>query len=202
MKIQAYIESGIIEEFCLGLLSEEQAKEVTKMALLFPEIQREIVKTEEALANYAETSLNDDLKGKIIGVLRDLQSEEEIKLENPPFIHRYSDAAKWNAALTGIEPTIEYNGLKVHFLRKSKEVQLCLAWLKSDLVEDAHHRDDFQESFLILEGACECKLGNKAISLQPGDYVDIPFDTPHTIKVVTPSNGFLKALIQRKKTVA
>lgn len=202
MNVQAYIESGIIEEFCLGLLSDDQAKEVMKNALLFPEIQQEIEQTEEALAAYARTPPRPALKEQVLKVLDDIRSEEEIKPDNPPPIHRYSDAAKWNEALSGIEPNLEHSDLKLFFLRKTKESQLCIAWLRTELVEDAHHRNEFQESFLILEGTCECILGNRTIHLQPGDYVDIPFDTPHTIKVTSTSKGFLKALIQRAKLAA
>jgi mannose-6-phosphate isomerase-like protein (cupin superfamily) len=202
MNVQAYIESGIIEEFSLGLLSDDLAKEVMAKALLFPEIQQEIEEMEEALAAYARTPPRAALKEQLMNVLRDLRLEEEIKPENPPSIHRYSDAAKWNKALIGIAPNLAFNDIKLYFLRKTKENQLCIAWLQSELAEDAHCRDEFQESFLILEGTCECSLGNRTIQLQPGDYVDIPFDTPHTIKVTSTSNGFLKALIQRTKLAA
>lgn len=202
MNVHVYIESGIIEEFCLGLLSDEKAKVVMANALLFPEIQQEIEQTEEALAAYARTPPRAELREQLLKALRDVRSEEEIKPENPPHIHRYSDAAKWNSALIGIEPNLEHNGLKLYFLRKSKASQLCIAWLQSELVEEAHHRDEFQESFLILEGTCECTLDNRTIHLQPGDYLDIPFNTPHTIKVTSTHNGFLKALIQRNKLAA
>jgi quercetin dioxygenase-like cupin family protein len=87
-------------------------------------------------------------------------------------------------------------------LRETEEWQLCVAWLQTDLIEEAHHQNEFQESFLILEGTCECDLGGKIIRLQPGGYLDIPFDTPHVIKVTTPENGFVKALIQRRKVAA
>lgn len=202
MNVQKYIESGIIEEFCLGLLSDDQAKEVMANASLFPEIQQEIEQTEEALAAYAHTPPRPALREQVLKALSDVRSEEKINPKNPPPIHRYSNAAKWNEALSGIEPNLEHNGLKLFFLRKTKESQLYIAWLRSELVEDAHHRNEFQESFLILEGTCECILGNQTIQLRPGDYVDIPFDTPHTIKVTSTANGFLKALIQRAKLAA
>ncbi|WP_298362469.1 cupin domain-containing protein [Runella sp.] len=128
--------------------------------------------------------------------------EEAIQLTKPPLINRHSDIKKWNEALTGIQPNFEYEGLKVHFLRQTEELQLCVAWLQSDMVEKAHHRDEFQESFLILEGTCDCDLGDRIVSLQPGGYLDIPFDTPHTIKVTSPENRHVNALIQRRKVAA
>lgn len=202
MDIQAYIESGILDEYCLGVLSQQQSEEVERLAALFPEIQQEIELAEAALLAYVATPPRPALKEQIMGTLYNLKLEEEIHLYNPPLINRYSDISKWNQVLIGIEPNFEYDGLKVHFLRETEELQLCVAWLQSDMVEEAHHRDEFQESFLILEGTCECDLGGKIVSLQPGGYLDIPFDTPHVIKVTSPENRYVKALIQRRKVAA
>ncbi len=202
MDVQAYIESGVVEEYCLGLLSEHQSLEVKRLAALFPKIQQEIKNTEAALCNYAEVPPRSALKEQIMGTLQNLKLEEEIHLENPPLINRHSDINKWNKALAGIEPTLEYDGLKVHFLRETDELQLCVAWLHTSLIEQEHHREEFQESFLILEGTCDCDLGGTIVSLQPGGYLDIPFDTPHIIKVTSPEIGYVKALIQRRKIAA
>lgn len=202
MDVRAYIESGVVEEYCLGLLLPKQSEEVERMARLFPEIQQEIELTEAALFAYADTPPRPALKEQIMNTLHNLKQEEQIHLYDPPLINRYSDINKWNQVLVGIEPNLEYDGLKVHFLRETEELQLCVAWLQSDMIEEAHHRDEFQESFLILEGTCDCDLGGKIVSLQPGGYLDIPFDTPHVIKVTSPENGHVKALIQRRKVAA
>lgn len=202
MDVRTYIESGIVEEYCLGLLPEPQCEEVRRLAALFPEIQQEIEITEAALFAYLDKPPRPALKDQIMGALQNLKLEEDIQLTNPPLINRHSDIDKWNEALTGIEPNFEYDGLKVRFLRQTEELQLCVAWLQSDMIEEAHHRDEFQESFLILEGTCDCNLGDTIVSLQPGGYLDIPFDTPHTIKVTSPENGHVKALIQRRKVAA
>ena len=42
MDIKAYIESGILEEYVSGLLSEEDSAEVDRIAGLYPEVQEEI----------------------------------------------------------------------------------------------------------------------------------------------------------------
>ncbi|MFN8345622.1 MAG: hypothetical protein U0X91_11490 [Spirosomataceae bacterium] len=202
MNVQAYIESGIVEEYCLGLLSEQQCKEVEQVAAAFPEIAQEIALTEAALSAYTEKTPRPGLKSQIMGALHNLKLEEAIRLNAPPLINRHSDIQKWKEALVGIEPKHEIDGLKVCFLHETEELQLCVAWLQTDLTEAEHHQDEFQESFLILEGTCDCDLGGKIVSLQPGGYLDIPFNTPHVIKVTTPENGHVKALIQRRKVAA
>jgi hypothetical protein len=148
----------------LGLLSQHQSEEAERMAALFPEIQQEIELTEAALFAYTDTPPRPALKEQIMGTLQNLKLEEDIPLYNPPLINRYSDINKWNEVLVGITPNFEYDGLKVHFLRETEELQLCVAWLQSDMVGEAHHRDEFQESFLILEGTCDCDLSGKSLA--------------------------------------
>ena len=202
MNVPAYIESGIIEEFCLGLLPDDLAKEVVIFAGLYPEIQREIESVEATLSVYATTSPVPEGRQKMLDIFHQLALDEYIDIYNPPLIHPHSNMVRWQEAIAGISPNVEYDGLKLYFLRNNKEIKLCIAWLQSELLEEGHPPEDFQESFLILEGTCQCDLGDTVVNLQPGDYLNIPFDTRHTIKVTSAPNGFLKALIQRRKAAA
>lgn len=54
MDLKAYIESGILEDYVLGLTSEEQALEVEKNSQQYPELKAELNKIEEALESYAQ----------------------------------------------------------------------------------------------------------------------------------------------------
>jgi hypothetical protein len=47
MDITAFIESGIIENYCLGFCTEEEALEVEKLAAVHPAIQNEIEKVRD-----------------------------------------------------------------------------------------------------------------------------------------------------------
>lgn len=53
MNIQAYIESGIIEEYVLGTVSPQEKQEVECMSHIYPEIKAELLRTEDALEQYA-----------------------------------------------------------------------------------------------------------------------------------------------------
>lgn len=53
MDIQAYISSGILESYVLGLASEKERAEVEKLSNQFPEIREEIRSIEASLENYA-----------------------------------------------------------------------------------------------------------------------------------------------------
>jgi anti-sigma-K factor RskA len=56
MNVQAYINSGIIEDYCLGVLSPEEQRSVAQNALLYEDIQAAIEENELALKQYVEDS--------------------------------------------------------------------------------------------------------------------------------------------------
>lgn len=53
MNIQAYIESGILEEYVLGTVTPQEKQEVECMSHIYPEIKAELLRTESALEEYA-----------------------------------------------------------------------------------------------------------------------------------------------------
>lgn len=84
MNIQEYIESGIIECYVLGAVSEEEKAEVEQMAALHPEIKAEIEANKFALAEYIlqfQCQPPQDLKNKVIEKLQSLAENDEDELE-------------------------------------------------------------------------------------------------------------------------
>lgn len=53
MDIQAYISSGILETYLMGLASPQEAQEVETLAVKFPAIRIELTKIENAISEYA-----------------------------------------------------------------------------------------------------------------------------------------------------
>lgn len=56
MQVQAYINSGIIEDYCLGLLGPKEREEVAQFALQHEEIRIAIEECEYALKRFVEDS--------------------------------------------------------------------------------------------------------------------------------------------------
>jgi anti-sigma-K factor RskA len=80
MNIQAYIESGILEEYVLGSVSPQEKQEVECMSHIYPEIKEELLRTESALEEYAlkhQTSPPASLKESIFAQMN-FDSVEEI----------------------------------------------------------------------------------------------------------------------------
>jgi anti-sigma-K factor RskA len=59
MDLEKYLSSGVIEDYCLGVLSPEETQEVAKNAEQFPEIEEAIREVEEVLKKYT-TDLDKD----------------------------------------------------------------------------------------------------------------------------------------------
>lgn len=199
--MENYTESGIIEAYCLGLLPENEAAAITLAAAKDPLLQQKIVETEEALKNYGHVSHASSLKESILDRLSSIPVAAKIDIANPPLINRNSDVDDWNEAIAHIEPETDHGNIKTSFITYSDQLQLCIAWLFDRLEEDEHHEDEFEESFLILEGSCECNIGGKIFRLKAGDFLDIPYNTHHTI-ISTSPQGYVKAIIQRRKNAA
>ena len=195
------MEPGKLEDYCLGLLPDAEATAITAAVKQDPLLLQRIVEIENSLVHFSAVHTEPSLKEKIIGSLDQRKLNSGMDLSNLPLIDRNSDAGDWNELLKGIEPDKDFGALKVRFLKEDTDFELCLAWLSDELSETEHHADEFAESFLILEGSCECNIGGQVFHLKVGDYLDIPYDTPHTIRS-TSTLGHVKALIQRKKIAA
>jgi anti-sigma-K factor RskA len=85
MNIQAYIESGILEEYVLGTVSPQEKQEVECMSHIYPEIKEELLRTESALEEYAlkhQATPPPSLKESIFAQMSfDAPAEEEYKAE-------------------------------------------------------------------------------------------------------------------------
>ncbi|GAB3168457.1 anti-sigma factor [Telluribacter humicola] len=73
MNIQAYIESGILEEYVLGTVSSQEKQEVECLSKIYPEVKSELLKLEQAMESYAlehQTPPPAHLKGKIFDQMK------------------------------------------------------------------------------------------------------------------------------------
>lgn len=83
--IKQYIESGVIEEYVLGKLSEQERAEVECLSTTYPEISKEVEESLISLTLFAEIGATDpkpELKEKIWeSILIETKSENIIKLQ-------------------------------------------------------------------------------------------------------------------------
>jgi mannose-6-phosphate isomerase-like protein (cupin superfamily) len=199
MDVKQIIDSGILEEYVLGLLDEKQAVELTTLLKTNPLLEEEVSNIEKDLMKAHKIQPQKELFSMVEEKIALIQEEEYLNLENLPLIHKYSDHRRWNTLLMDVGANESMDRLDVNILKNTNEVTLYLAWLKDDLMEDGHDTDEFKESFFILEGSCECNFDGKIFTLQAGDFIDIPHKTKHSFKNTSTDLAYVKALIQRVK---
>lgn len=177
------MESGIIEAYCLGQLDSLEMQEVERTAQRYLDIRAEIHHTDATLRQLAtETTALRDRKESIMRTLHQLHMEQTMDLDNLPLLSRYSDHRLWLELVRSLEPVDRHDSFYYRVLQEKPNLVQTLIWLEDVLEEDGHDPENFQESMLVLDGECECKLGSETIRLGPGGFLAIPANTPHIIR--------------------
>lgn len=196
MDLQAYIKSGIIEDYCLGALSAEDSKKVAQLALDFPEIKQEVDAYTEALGQYgADTTQFSaaDAKHKIFSTITNLITEETANAQQLPLLNKYSEHTNWLKIVKPMLPEKLHKPTLVRSLRNDDYISQLLIWTKVDFPEEIHNNE--QECFIILEGRCRCHIGDQIIEMGPGDFLEVPMYQHHDVQILET----VLALVQRIK---
>lgn len=187
MNLQSYIESGILELYVLDQLGSDEREEVERMLSVFPEIRAEYEKIQVALEMYAASRAIQPsplVKEKIKESISNLEKEEDMDLQNLPFITKHSDHTKWlNLVKDLIPEKIEKDGIFTSILQQSDKIVQLLVVTSADIADEVH--DESHESFLILKGSCKCTLGNEVRIMEPGDYMAIPLYEHHEVEILS-----------------
>lgn len=195
LDIKQYLESGIIEDYCFGVLSESETQEVLLIANTFPEIQQAIFDTQNTVEKLAQSLSKQppvELKEKLLSVMENLQLEESISIDNLPLISKYSNSKLWLDFAKPLLPADTMEDIHLQVLKDDSNIFLTIIWTKTDIPSEVHENE--KESFLILEGECECFVGDKRYILGPGDFFEVPMYMDHDVKLLTPS---VVAILQR-----
>jgi mannose-6-phosphate isomerase-like protein (cupin superfamily) len=198
MDLQTYISSGIIEDYCLGLLSAEEKSHLEQLAAQHPEIQEAINGyriTLEAYAAEQAVAPNNPLKDKILGLVDNLAKEANFDQQNLPVVNHFSDRGKWMEFARPLIPAGLKNETFMFPLRDEAGVEQYAVWTDLDIPDEDH--DDLIESFFVLEGICDCYVGDKMYRLGPGDFLEIPLYTSHNVQLI--NSVPVIAILQRLK---
>lgn len=195
MNIRDYIDSGSLEAYCLGMLNTDRISEVESLRRKHPEVESEIRSIEAALRKYAKTvgsKMSETLQDEIWELLANVNRERTIRMDCLPLINRFSDPIAWLEFAKPLIPEPLADDRFIQVLRKSDTVVQMLLKSKTDFVNEVHTSE--RESFIILEGECECTVGNTIFQLGPGGFTEIPLFTDHDVRILTPH---VTAILQR-----
>ena len=194
MDVNAYINSGKLEQYCLEAYNTELGNEIAGLCTLYPEIKQELTALEiafEQLAKSQAIAPNPQIKDRIFAAID--FSDEVISLDNLPPTNKYSGYKSWLKAVEHLIPAEPFEDFFMEVLRQDEQIAQMLVVTKLNVPEEVH--EVVAESFFILKGTCICKVGNQFYTLNAGDYLDIPLHTTHDIKIVSP---YVVAILQNQ----
>ncbi|WP_276497112.1 cupin domain-containing protein [Pontibacter litorisediminis] len=201
--ITAFIESGVLELYVMGVASPEEVLAVEEMAAAHPEVQQEIEQTRLAMEHYAQAHAvkpRRTVKTLLLATIDYLERMKQGELpESPPILtpdSRISDYAKWLNREDAVMPD-GADSMYAKIIGYTPKSTTAILWVKDRSEEEIHH--DEYERFLILEGACRFTTGDTVHHLAAGDFLEVPLHTPH--HVVVTSATPCKAILQRLSIV-
>lgn len=197
MNLQPYIASGILELYVLDLLSPAEKIGVERMLKVYPILKEEVLAIESALENYAHINAiqpSKKLEKEIAEIVNNLAIEQHISFEQLPRINEYSNYLNWLPLIDQIKPNKIDGGIFNKVLQHNEQITQVLVVSEIDIPEEVH--EDEHESFLILEGNCECIVSGKSRLMGPGDFMAIPLYEPHDVIVKSKQ---VTAILQRVK---
>jgi len=187
MDVQKFIQSGILEEYCLGLLSDEESAYLMQVAMLFPSIKSELTAIEQTLEKLAEATAIEPPAGTKERILASLGFTDEDTvpdINQMPATDKNTDLQTWLNAAAHLIPENPTKPFTFHKLRKDEHFQQTLIIATTHVPEEEH--DNYLESFFILKGHCECTVGNDIYHLGAGDFLEIPLYVKHNVKITSP----------------
>jgi len=198
VNIQAYIDSGIIEVYCLGFTTPEEASEVEEMAALYPQVAAEIERIRTTFNDFiGRQEITPSVKVKQ-GVMRTIYKQQsQTKHEYVPLLdelkdsHLLFDTVKANQ-LAATSSTDE--DLTILELPSTKEVINLAVWAKTGVGEENH--EAFDEYVAIMKGSCNMYLNEEKISFSEGAIIHIPRQVTH--RAVVTSEEPMFAIVQRQ----
>ena len=171
---------------------------------------KEIEQSEEALMAYARLhavapplSMRDKILGKIQKISEQQVNRHSFTLANAPLLTPEANWLDWVEAVKGIMPPDDFEAVHLHTFRNDDVAEMHLAWVIEEVPEEVHH--DVLESFILLEGTCQCHIINedgsvRIVRMREGDYISFKIGEVHDIQIT--SSEPAKAILQWLKIAA
>lgn len=183
------VESGLLEAYAIGEISNEHQLLIEKAIQTDPSIKNELKEIELALENYAKAHAvaPDPTVFPMLLAVKDF-TERMQNGEQPkpvPFLSpssKIEDYEEWITRDDLQEPS-EYDSMHGKIIGSDEEKTTLIVWLK-DGAPDETHTDEY-EKFLILEGTCDITIGENIHSLKAGDFLAIPLFINHRVEVTS-----------------
>lgn len=202
MDTNIYIASGILESYCLGLVTKAERVEVEQYAKQYPEIREELAEINDSLEMYAfEKGVEPAASVKTKVLLRVYEQQCGAGKMYPPLIKENTvagDFKKWIDINKITEPAGPFDNLTTAYLPSTDVVTNFIVWAKKGHEQEEHN--EYYEFIVILKGHCDMYFGATKKHYNTGDIIIIPPHIPHS--AVITSEEPMVALVQRQVIAA
>ncbi len=193
-------------DISLQSLSELLADESGNKALTV----NDLAQTEDALLAFAQAHAVKpplSMRDKILANMQKLKAQEDNRqpftVDNLPILTAESNWLDWETAVKDIAPPVDFEDVHMHLLEDNDRRELNLVWVKQEVPEEVHH--DVLESFILLEGTCECHITGedgklRVVRMREGDYIGFKIGEVHDIMITSAAPA--KAILQWLKIAA
>lgn len=198
MNATEFIQSGIIETYCLGFTSNEENILVEKMAAEHKEVKNEIERVRTSFKEFLVRRKIQPSPSVKKSVMKNIYSQQATaNKEWVPLMNEEVDFKRFYEAVEAnklVAPVDFYDNLFVQQLPCTNEVINFAVWAKAGHEKEVHF--DYNEFIAILEGSCNMLMEGKIIAYQKGEVITIPPGIPHQAIVTSEQPMF--ALVQRQ----
>ena len=82
-------------------------------------------------------------------------------------------------SLNQYEPTEAYDNIHVLKIASDSLQSSYIIWVKKGV--KGHFHQTHTENIVVIEGKAIMTIGDKEITIKKGDYINIPYQTPHAV---------------------
>ncbi|MEO8712424.1 MAG: hypothetical protein ABI405_09895, partial [Parafilimonas sp.] len=173
MTTREFIQSGILEQYVLGITNAEESAEVEQLAAADPVIKQEIESASIAFEKFImQNAIQPDPLTKPF-LMATIDYSERIQngepVVEPPLLHPQStieDFADWLNRSDLISPNAD--DIFVRIIGSTPDVVTAIVCIKNYAPQEVHDKE--YERFLIVDGSCDIIVGTEIHHLVPGDY--------------------------------
>ena len=197
--INAYIKSGIVEAYVLGLATIEEMQEMEALMTNHPKIKLAIDEFSDEVEQIAMANVvapNPTIKPFLMATIdftERMQNGETPSIA--PHLHEHStidDYSQWLSRPDMFLPE-NFTDSYAKIISFTPEAITAIVWIKDGAPQEVHHNE--YEKFLIVEGSCDITIGEKVHQLSPGSVLSIPLYETHSVKIT--SSIPCKIILQR-----
>lgn len=198
--LRAFLQSGIIESYVLGLATAEEILEVEEYYNQYSEVKNAIDSFSELLEEQARAnSIAPDplVKPLLMATLNFIERMEKGEAASfPPELNASSTISEYSEWLERPDMVLpaDFTEVYARIIGYTPQITTAIVWIKEMAPQEVHN--DEYEKFLIVEGTCTIKIeDDEDHFLKAGDFLAIPLYKKHSVHVS--SNIPCKVVLQR-----